>query len=820
MAEDATLSDREYDPADGEDARDAKPWINLLADAEKKFREWQEKCDNIDQLYADLERQSNVARDRQFAMFWANIQVLAPSVYARPPVPVVVPEFKDRDPIKRATSEMLERALKKTFSIENIDSKMRLVRDDMLIDGRGTPWVRFETKADVRKDKGTMHRGERVCIEFIDRKDFRHDPARNWDEVGWVARRGWLTRKEVKARNFKNLTEDTYLDLPYVVAKDSGRDSGPKEGTSPQEKVGIWEIWHRRLNKVVWVVEDHDEVLEEGEPHLELEGFFPCPKPAYSTVQRRTLIPVPDITYYRDQLEEINKLTNRIHALSDAIQVKGFYPGGGEIGDAVEAALNINDDRKVMIPVSNFAAFGGAGGDPIVWLPIDMIATTIAGLIEMRRQIIDDVYQIVGLSDIMRGATEKDETATAQQLKSQYGSIRIRDKQHELVRVAKDLTVITAEIMAENYSTDTLLTLSQMELPKRADIARQVKEIEASIAEQAGQLKALIESPEAQQKLEEDPEGAQQELQQLQQQAQQALEGAQAQIEELQAQATVEDVTELLRDQRIRPFALDIETDSTIQPDEDAEKQRRAEFLQVFGSTMQQLAALVEAKPEAAEFAGEILKFALAPYRVGRELDGAIDKFVEQVQQSAGDKPESPEQIKAKAEAERMQAEQQMRQQETEAKMQIEQMKIAADQQAREEQAALDMQSAEMEAQRKDRELQAKMTADAAKHQQEMQKGQLELQKLQMEMQALGAKIEAQRQEATIRAQSAQQEAAFRERDAQRTERMAEHEMERDDLMAERADAREGEAMERTAQLAERTAAARAQGVGNGAARD
>ena len=87
-----------------------------------------------------------------------------------------------------------------------------------------------------------------------------------------------------------------------------------------------------------------------------------------------------------------------------------------------------------MIPVSNMAAFGN--GDPIVWMPIEEIAGTIAGLIEMRRQVIDDVYQIVGLSDIMRGSTEAEETLGAQQLKSQYGSIRIRDKQYELVRVA------------------------------------------------------------------------------------------------------------------------------------------------------------------------------------------------------------------------------------------------------------------------------------------------------------------------------------------------------------------------------------------------
>src|SRR6185312_2201646 len=201
-----------------------------------------------------------------------------------------------------------------------------------------------------------------------------------------------------------------------------------------------------------------DVLLDEGAPHLKLEGFFPCPKPAYATVQRGSLIPVPDMLYYKDQLEEINELTGRIAALSQALKVRGFYPAGnGEAGDAIEAAIKSVDDRQVMVPISNWAAFGGTGGDLIVWLPIDMIATTLQGLVELRKQLIDDVYQIMGLSDIMRGSTDAKETLGAQQLKSQYGSVRIRDKQSELVRIARDLVRIAAEIMAENFSTQTLL---------------------------------------------------------------------------------------------------------------------------------------------------------------------------------------------------------------------------------------------------------------------------------------------------------------------------------------------------------------------------
>src|SRR5690606_41715488 len=59
----------------------------------------------------------SAARDRDFALFWSNIQVLGPSIYARPPVPVVTPKFKDRRPLYRTSSEFLERVCTVSFDM-------------------------------------------------------------------------------------------------------------------------------------------------------------------------------------------------------------------------------------------------------------------------------------------------------------------------------------------------------------------------------------------------------------------------------------------------------------------------------------------------------------------------------------------------------------------------------------------------------------------------------------------------------------------------------------------------------------------------------
>lgn len=583
----------------------AQPWLDRISKAEAALKEWQEAADNIDKQYGELTRLRSMARDREFALFWSNIQVMGPSIYARPPVPVVTPKFKDRRPLYRTASEFLERACVVAFDLADIDDAMISLRDDLAIVGRGAGWLRFESDDEA----------DRICIEHLDRKDFLHDPARKWADVDWVARRAWLTKEEMRKR-FGSAADE--VDYTGPLRDDRGRYA--KKDTV--DRCGVWEIWCKSAEKVVWVTDGSEKVLDEQEPHLKLDCFWPCPRPVYATIQRRTLIPIPDMLQYKDQLEEINSLTRRIHTLAEAIKMRGFYSGGGDVGDAIARAMKIHDDEQVLIPVPNLASLSTGGSDPIIWMPLDMLANTITGLIELRRQVIDDVYQIIGLSDIMRGATEADETLGAQRLKQQNGSYRVRDKQNELIRWARDAGRIAAEIMAEEFDKSTLVDMAQMDLPTDADVKKQIKQIEDQARAVVDQAKQAALSGQA------DP-------QQIEQQAQQQLQAFEAEIAKAQEQVTVDQVTEFLKDEKLRPYVLDIETDSTVYPDEQAEKSSRAEFMQAFSGSMAALQPMFAMGPEAIAVAGAVFKFALAPYRVGRELEGLIDDFVDQGPQIA-----------------------------------------------------------------------------------------------------------------------------------------------------------------------------------------
>lgn len=681
---------------------ESRRWLAMLKEAEDYFQTYQDKCDNIDKQYADLEKMANTTREREMQVFWANLEVLKPSIYSRPPVPVVVPRFKDRKPLPRVTAEMLERAVTTSFSIEDVDATMRLIRDDLATSARGVPWLRYEA---AQKGEGLT---ESVAYDHIDRKDFLHEPARKWNEVGWVAKRAYLNRKDGIER-----FGDVWMGAEFKAQDTANKDDD--NNYKGEQKAAVWELWHKGDKTVVWVTAGVDEVLDQQDPYLTLEGFFPCPRPVYGTLQRRSLLPVPDFLYYKDQIEEINELTARISALAEALRLKGFYAAGaGEVADAVEAALKAQSNNAILVPVSNFAALGGqALKDSIVWLPVKDIAEVIKGCIELRKQLIDDVYQITGLSDIMRGATDPNETLGAQELKSQYGSIRIRDRQAELVRIARDMTRMAAEIMAENFSPETLLAMTQMEVPTARDIAMQAQQIKAQKQQIVQTVQQAVAHPQAQQIAQQQPDQAKAALEQAQQQ----IQGLDDQLAKLQELPTVEKIMALLRSERARPFSLDIETDSTIAPDEDAQKKRATEFVTAVGGFMGQAVPLAQTVPQLAPLIAEFLKYTASQFRAGRAMEGVIDEFADQMAQ-ASKQPQGPS-----PEAQVMQAKMKADEQAHAASMQ----QHEAEMQGKQQSAQLATQSAEHDRQLKERVAHQTMAQAAQKHEQDMQKGELEI---------------------------------------------------------------------------------------------
>jgi hypothetical protein len=197
------------------------------------------------------------------------------------------------------------------------------------------------------------------------------------------------------------------------------------------------------------------QFVDERDDPLRLEGFYPCPRPLYATTTSDTLVPVPDFLLYQDQANELDILSDRIDGLVKALRMRGVY-------DASQPALQrllTEGDNNALIPVDKWMAFGEKGGlkGSIDLLPLDTLAQALLQCYTAREQIKSQIYEITGISDIIRGQTAASETATAQQIKGQYAGLRLRSMQEEVALFASELIRLKAQIICQLFQPQTIL---------------------------------------------------------------------------------------------------------------------------------------------------------------------------------------------------------------------------------------------------------------------------------------------------------------------------------------------------------------------------
>jgi hypothetical protein len=437
----------------------AEHWLDQISKAEDSFKQWFERGKKVVDRYRD-DRDGTSRLKRKFNILWSNVQVLKPSLYGRMPKPEVSRRYDDQDPIGRISAQILERSL--LYEVEqypDFNHAMNGAVEDRLLPGRGTGWIRYEMGEQGQVDTGQVTEDQRSKLayecapcDYVSWQDYLHNPARTWDEVWWVARRVWLTKKEGTER-----FGEIFKTVPVEQKKDRTADKEtPKDALS--QKAQVWEIWNKAERKVIWIAKGFNRVLDERDDPLQLEGFFPCPKPLFATTTTGSLVAIPDYCEYQDQAEELDTITQRIHLLVRALKVRGVYNSEFK---AIKRLLSETDDNE-LIPVDSWAAFAEKGGmkGAVDWMPIMEVAGVLEQLYMAREQVLNVIYQTMGLSDIMRGASKAQETLGAQQLKANFGSMRLRGPQEDVARFATDFLRMKAQIMCRFFSDETLIQMS------------------------------------------------------------------------------------------------------------------------------------------------------------------------------------------------------------------------------------------------------------------------------------------------------------------------------------------------------------------------
>jgi len=443
-------------------------YLKIVGQYDNEFAKWTARTKKIIKRYRDDTRGQTLTESAKFNILWSNIQTLTPAVYAKLPKADISRRFGDNDPVGRVAAQLLERAI--DFEIEHYPdfrSTMKYSVEDRFLGGRATAWVRYEphtapigigddglsvtSAVEQGEMSEPMEQIEYECapVDYVHWRDFGHSQARTWEEVGQVWRWVYMTREALVER----FGDEMARRIPL--------DQGPEplnaynESKRTYNRAKICELWDKETEKVYWFCKGMPQMIDVRDDPLGLEGFFPCPKPLYATTTSDTLVPVPDFVLYQDQAMELDILSDRIDGLVKALRVRGVY-------DASQPALQrllTEGDNNALIPVDKWMAFSEKGGlkGSIDLLPLDTLANALLNCYRAREDIKSQIYEITGISDIIRGTSFASETATAQQIKGQYAGLRLRSMQEDVALFASELIKLKAQVMCLHFQPETIL---------------------------------------------------------------------------------------------------------------------------------------------------------------------------------------------------------------------------------------------------------------------------------------------------------------------------------------------------------------------------
>jgi hypothetical protein len=448
-------------------------WYNQIAAYDRSFKKWESRADKIVKRYRDDSRQQNNPNAR-FNILWSNVQTITPAIFARLPQPDVSRRFRDNDPVGRVASQMLERAL--GFELEHYSdykSTMKAAVFDRLIGGRGTAWVRYEphiartanepedgyevtdtVEDDEGQDQSFGEEIEYECapVDYVHWRDFGHTVGRTWEEVTAVWRKVYMNRNALVER----FGEDLGYRIPLDTKPEESK-SYAKNADMPYQAC-IYEIWDKETKKVIWLNKSLGSILDERDDPLELEGFWPCPKPLYSTLTTDNLEPIPDYTMYQDQARELDTLADRIDGLINALKVRGVY----DASNSELQRLFSEGENNTLIPVKNWAAFAEKQGmkGAIDLVDITPFASALVTAYQAMDQVKNQIYEIMGIADIQRGQTDPNETLGAQIIKSNNAAGRLKTMQQDVVDFATKLLQLKAQIICNHFTPESIVKIS------------------------------------------------------------------------------------------------------------------------------------------------------------------------------------------------------------------------------------------------------------------------------------------------------------------------------------------------------------------------
>lgn len=649
-------------------------WSAELKAARKREEDYRKDGERILSIY-----DGSKADEVPFNILFSNTETLLPAIYSAIPRPVVDRRFKDADPLGKAAATAATRAL--TFLVdtnvdgyETFDEGMTAATLNALLPGRGETRIKYDadmTEAPPTSPVDTSEDGEEpkhteaytnselICCDSIDWNRVLYGYAKKWNKVPWIAYEEFIDQAEAVRLFDKETADKLNFTQEEPHADGEGTHKSKDEKNKGERKVTrIYQIWDKDGGRKVRYFSDmvKDAWLKVVDDPLQLAGFFNCPRPIQFIKKTHSLVPTAPYRLYESQAKELNELTRRIKMVAKAIKAKGIYDGS--LGDDIKKLLEADDNELVAADNASSLAAEKGLGNAIWFMPVEQLIVVLTQLYQAREACKQAIFEITGISDILRGATAASETATAQTIKNQWGTLRLKRSQKEVARYARDILRIMLELAASKFSEETwskMTGLPYLLSPK----VKELSGIAQALTQQIQKMQSMPPppSPPPQPGQPPAPPPVPPQVQQLQDIQQQ-----------LQAPQWAH-VIAILRDDLTRAYRIDIETNSTVEPEATEDQKQISELFTAIGQFLNGVGPLVAQGVMPFQVAQTMLLTIVRRFRFGTDIEEQIMQMV------APKPPDDSGEEKAKAQEQALQQQTQMAQQQ----IKMEQQKSSMD---------------------------------------------------------------------------------------------------------------------------------------------
>lgn len=599
---------------------EVKDWLDEIKDARKRDKDFRNNGETINEIY-DGEKSDKIP----FNILYSNTETLMPALYSQTPRPVVKRRFNQEvSPLVKAVEKAGTRILE-YFLDTNIDGYEKF--DDSMLDavldaalpGRGVTQIKFDAIMSGKKLKWAV-----VCADSRKYDQVYFGFAKKWSKMPWVAFEDYLDEEECLELFDKEKVKE------IIFTESEEEDITDKSSNKSSRKTArIYQIWNKSDKTVKWISDSYDGFLKEQEDPLNITGFFPMPKPLQLHKKANNLTPTALYTLYENQAKELNRITIRLNRVIEAIKARGIYDGA--LGDDIEKIMN--EDDNTLIPTDKGASLVEGGFDKAFWfVPIEKMVTVAQALMVARDQTKSVIYEITGLSDIIRGHSKASETLGAQKIKESWGTMRLKNMQKGVQFYVRDSLRIMLDIASTKIPIRFWKDLTGLDFPMNEDrekVRKQLESMKQKVMEQAQAQKAQA-----------------QQMQQAGQQVppQKPPPPPPPELLKIAQSPTWEEILEILKDDFIRSYKVDIETNSTLDVEATEDQKQVAEFMNAMAQFMNGIQPMIEAGTLPFNAAKEMMLEITRRYRFGVDVEEQIKSMKE---------PQKPngEQLKKQMEA-------------------------------------------------------------------------------------------------------------------------------------------------------------------------